>query len=97
MSFDLLTPLEARIAAKLTNTPALVQEVRIGSPASLGYQVTASLTLAGGTPNPEDFDTEGLAAGLSGRVRYDTAAMWTPRSGPSSPRCRCSRIASTMM
>jgi hypothetical protein len=49
--FDLLTPL-TRIAAKLTNTPALVQDVLVGSPASLGYQVTASLTLAGGTPKP---------------------------------------------
>jgi hypothetical protein len=72
MSFDLLTPL-TRIAAKLTNTPALVQEVRIGSPASLLYQVTASLTLAGGTPNPEDFDTEGLQQDYLVEFAYDTS------------------------
>jgi hypothetical protein len=35
MSFDLLTPL-SRIAAKLTNTPALVQDVRIGGSRGMG-------------------------------------------------------------
>jgi hypothetical protein len=71
MPFDLLAPLVA-IQGKLTASPALVQEVRIGSPASLGYQVTASLTLAAGTPNPEDFDTEGLQQDYLVEFAYDT-------------------------
>jgi hypothetical protein len=70
MAFNLEAPLDKIKAHAAASTG--VEAAIVGSPASLGYQVTASVTLAGFSARPDDFDAEGQHQDYLVEFGYDT-------------------------